>query len=330
MSRILVSALSEHTVPNFLLIKQMNGLYDELLFVTTEEVDAKGREAHLLDALGLPRDAGACIAVDGNDFKAAKSTIQENWAHREGDEYLVNMTGGTKMMALAVYEFFLQFRAKFYYVPIGKNVYCDIASGQETPIGYRISLKEYFTLYGLTFTADNSLMFGKSLPFELFRRVRRNHGELIFEMVNAQNETNTPEKKKYYSGRWFEEYVFLRLKKENNLDARYVAKDVKLFRSEGQSNDNELDVICMIDNALHVVECKVSMRGASEKVDGFLYKLAAVSKDFGLQVKSYLCTMHKMNDFSLSTRQAIEKRRRILGIKGVLGPQELYAERIAL
>lgn len=173
-------------------------------------------------------------------------------------------------------------------------------------------------------------MFGKSLPFELFERVRKKDGELTSEMSNAKSEANTSLKKKYYSGLWFEEYVFLRLKKQFGLDAGYVAKGVKIFRSAGQSNDNELDVVCMIDNALYVVECKALSKWVSAKVDGYLYKLAAVSKNYGLQVNSYLVTSHNMDKLPDGTRAATEKRQRILEIKGIIGFRELCKGKLTL
>ncbi len=334
MSRILVSLLSQHSVPNFLFIKQMEGCFDNLLFVTTKEVDAMGRELHLLSALGLPKDAGYCVVVEGDDFNAAKSTLRNSWVSCDGDEYFVNITGGTKMMALAAYEYFSQFSSKFYYVPIGKNVYYDIASGQETFISYRMTLKEYFALYGLTFTADNSLMFGDELPWNLFEQVRANRGYLTRRLKDAQSASNTPEEKKYYGGTWFEEYIFLRVKEQYRLADEYVAKDVKIFRAEGTQNDNELDVVCMIDNALHVIECKVTMYGHGGKpqqaIEGFLYKLAAISKDFGLQVNSYLVTSHMLDKLPDGTRAATEKRQRILGIRAMIGFRELCKGKLTL
>ncbi len=334
MSRILVSLLSEHSVPNFLFIKQMEGAYDELLFLTTTKVDKDGGERHLLDALGMPYETGACIEVDADDFNVNLARLEADWQHREGDEYLVNLTGGTKLMSLAAHVFFSRFKSRFFYVPFGKNVYCDIVAGLEMPISYRITLKEYFALYGLTFTADNSLMFGDELPSDLFGQVRANRGYLTRRMRDAQSEENSPEEKKYYGGRWFEEYVFLRVKEQYRLGDEFVAKDVKIFRSEGTQNDNELDVIFMIDNALHVIECKVTMYGYGGKpqqhIEGFLYKLAAISKDYGLKVNSYLVTSHKMDKLPDGTRAATEKRQRILGIKGIIGFQELCKGKLKL
>lgn len=80
------------------------------------------------------------------------------------------------------------------------------------------------------------------------------------------------------------------------------------------------------DNALYVIECKVSMTGYGKVpksvVDEYLYKLAAISKDFGLRVNSYIFTLHQMWRFSKATQENMSKRMRILGIRDIIdGPK---------
>ena len=101
MSTILVSILSKHTLPNYLFIREMEGKYDELLFITTPEVDKDNRGFQLQSA--LDRDDGdvVYVSVDGNDYRKALDDLR-NWEIRKDDKYIVNLTGGTKMMSLAV------------------------------------------------------------------------------------------------------------------------------------------------------------------------------------------------------------------------------------
>ncbi len=40
---------------------------------------------------------------------------------RENSEFVVNLTGGTKIMSIAAYEYFKDFSSKMIYVPIPKN-----------------------------------------------------------------------------------------------------------------------------------------------------------------------------------------------------------------
>ena len=123
MTRIIVSILSNHSVPNFLFIKEMAGQYDRHIFVTSPEIDNLGRKEQLIKALGITDQNVTVISVDGNDYQSAIATLTDRWQEDEDNEYIVNLTGGTKMMSLAVHDFFKDKRADFYYVPIGKNEY---------------------------------------------------------------------------------------------------------------------------------------------------------------------------------------------------------------
>ncbi|MDR0603398.1 MAG: hypothetical protein LBG80_03735, partial [Bacteroidales bacterium] len=92
--------------------------------------------------------------------------------------------------------------------------------------------------------------------------------------------------------------------------------------------DNEIDVMWAIDNQIYVGECKVSlvkpMITAPEYLEQIMYKLAAISKDFGLRVNPYIFTKHYFSPrvFNESRMSAIRKRMKILGIKGLLGRDE--------
>ena len=44
MKRILISVLSDYLQPNFLLIKELEGEYDELIFITTEIMESKNKK----------------------------------------------------------------------------------------------------------------------------------------------------------------------------------------------------------------------------------------------------------------------------------------------
>lgn len=334
MSRVLVSIISKHTLPNLLLIKEMKGNFDELAFITTPEVERMNTDVYMTKALKVNEADIATLKVDGNDYHKTMEDLNRDWEVRQGDKYIVNITGGTKIMSLAVHDFFSQFDSEFYYVPISQNKYNNIVTGEWTPITYRASLKEYLTLYGLSFSSEDHLMRDASYTYNLFQRVKNKKFKLTWEMYNAQ-EQESPEDKRYYGGTWFEEYTYLRLKKQYNLDDSMIARGVKISHSPNSVyNDNELDVAFMFNNELYVVECKVTMFGygsdARETIDKYLYKLAAISKDFGLNVNTFLFTLHDMNKFPEQARDNISKRCRILGIKGIISSKELTEATLSL
>lgn len=324
MARIIVSILSNHSVPNFLFIKEMEGQYDRHLFVTSPEIGQLGRKGQLIKALGITQQDVTIISVDGNDYLSAIATLTDKWQEDEDNDYIVNLTGGTKMMSLAVHDFFKDKRAEFYYVPLGKNEYYNLGTGEKTPLKYRVNLREYFSLYGIRFEskAEDTFVHPESETMGIFESVQKSHFYLPKKLRDAQKAA-TPELRRYLGGEWFEEFSFFKLKEAFNLRDEDIAVSLKIYReNESTKNDNELDVAFMFNNVLYVVECKVTMTGYGRDtklvVDDYLYKLAAISKDFGLQVSAYIFTLHRMQTFSDEVKLNFLNRCRILGIKGIV------------
>lgn len=324
MSKTIVSILSDHLLPNFLFIKEMEGQYSDLLFVSTPQMEMQEKAMHLEVALGRKEGSARRIVVANDNYKEILDALRAEQLS-DSVEYVVNITGGTKTMSLAVHEYFCQFNASFVYVPIGKNSYYDFSTDQTHSLDYRVSLNEYFTLYGLAYDYDNDLICDAQRPFNLFDEQKMSNFYLTKELRYAQKAPR-PELRRYLGGEWFEEYVYLRIKRDFKLRDEDIAKSVKICRLSSTSNDNELDVVFVKDNALYVIECKVSMTGYGKEpksvVDEYLYKLAAISKDFGLRVNSYIFTLHQMWRFAKATQENMSKRMRILGIRDIIdGPK---------
>lgn len=324
MSKTIVSILSDHLLPNFLFIKEMEGQYSDLLFVSTPQMEMQEKAMHLEVALGRKEGSVRRIVVANDNYKEILDALSAEQLS-DSVEYVVNITGGTKTMSLAVHEYFCQFNASFVYVPIGKNSYYDFSTDQTHSLDYRVSLNEYFTLYGLAYDYDNDLICDAQRPFNLFNEQKMSNFYLTEELRYAQKAPR-PELRRYLGGEWFEEYVYLRIKRDFKLRDEDIAKSVKICRLSSTSNDNELDVVFVKDNALYVIECKVSMTGYGKEpksvVDEYLYKLAAISKDFGLRVNSYIFTLHQMWRFAKATQENMSKRMRILGIRDIIdGPK---------
>ncbi len=324
MSKTIVSILSDHLLPNFLFIKEMEGQYSDLLFVSTPQMEMQEKAMHLEVALGRKEGSVRRIVVANDNYKEILDALRAEQLSGSV-EYVVNITGGTKTMSLAVHEYFCQFNASFVYVPIGKNSYYDFSTDQTHSLDYRVSLNEYFTLYGLAYDYDNDLICDAQRPFNLFNEQKMSNFYLTEELRYA-HKAPRPELRRYLGGEWFEEYVYLRIKRDFKLRDEDIAKSVKICRLSSTSNDNELDVVFVKDNALYVIECKVSMTGYGKEpksvVDEYLYKLAAISKDFGLRVNSYIFTLHQMWRFAKATQENMSKRMRILGIRDIIdGPK---------
>lgn len=72
---------------------------------------------------------------------------------KEDAEFVVNLTGGTKIMSIAAYEFFKDYSSKMIYVPIPKNEFIvpfpKKRPGEPVKLDLRLSVIEYLTAYGL-------------------------------------------------------------------------------------------------------------------------------------------------------------------------------------
>lgn len=272
----------------------------------------KSMTARYCDALGIEKKEVKIIVVSEDSLPDAQQKLLNENFSRE-DKYIVNLTGGTKIMSIAVFQHFYKFNADCYYVPIATNKIENVRTGENLPINYRVNIAEYLSLYGLYIETSDT---------------------------HYTNDDNRGEE--------FEKYVFNRIKNAKRLspEKMQIARGVKIFRGkEDKINDNEIDVMWTQDNQLYVGECKVSLlkpkelnsfnrpiNNPPEYLDEIMYKLAAISKDFGMRVNPYVFIKRGLEPkfFNQQRIKAIEKRMKILGIKGILSDGELKQNTIKI
>ena len=319
----LISLIGDHQLPNLLFIKEMEGKYDHLLFVTSRRMQGSGRGKHLERALGLPEGSVQRIIVSDEDLNEMLAGMKE-YPFSPQDKYIVNLSCGTHIMSIGAYEFFAQFQSEFYYIPQGKNKIENVLTSADIPLHYRVNVKDYLALHGLRIECNEELCQTKEYTIELFERYK-NAGYnryKIPEIVNAKFLDNDNDKR-YFSGIWFEEYTYHLIKDQMRIKDDCIYTGVKIYRtSSSEQNDNELDIIYTSGNELYIGECKISMAGTPDcrgikLLEQYMYKLAAISKDFGLHVNPYIFTLHQFNKNKISMR-ALKRRMQILGIKGII------------
>ena len=117
MKRVLVSILSDHLIPNYLFIKEMRGQFNELLFIDTPYVEERQIAAHLEQALGKEENSVPRVVVESDCYQEGLQTLEK--ANLSQDVYyMVNLTGGTKIMSLMVFDFFRKLNSSFFYIVI--------------------------------------------------------------------------------------------------------------------------------------------------------------------------------------------------------------------
>ena len=162
MAAILVSLIGDQTAPNlFFMLEQSFQHVEQYIFLTTAQMRGKRRLQHLVAAAGIDKNTVSEVVVIPDNVL----DIQDNLAQlnlTEDDQYYINLTGGTKMMSIAVFDFFSRkdWEVQMYYVPIGKQLYWQIypkESSRELLLLPIISLDAYLTSYGIQFVRRERL-----------------------------------------------------------------------------------------------------------------------------------------------------------------------------
>jgi len=278
--KFLVSLVSDQTIPNVELIKEFDDI-SKYLFIYTPQ---KTRQLKwIIEATNLSEDIIDKIEV--NAFDIADIEKKLNAFNFDEAEYIVNITGGTKLMILVVQEFFKNIGAKIFYIT-GQNkefikVFPSIGK-RKYALKSSLTLREYLTSYGFEYKntspskdkAQSKRLFDffidakKEELIKLIEPIRLMRGRNFpidnqnlndfLEEINYQVENNTLNKKdtKYLSGDWFEEFIYYKIKNELNLSDDEIATGIQIKK---ENTPNEIDVIFVFNHQLYIIECKTSI-----------------------------------------------------------------------
>ncbi len=176
MNRILVSLVSEQTVPNVLVAEHFRPINFYWL-ITTSRMENEGKTRCLENALKLKGHSITEISmrkeiVNQDSLSECIEKLEKmvNSIDEEA-EYVVNITGGNKIMAIAALEVFRDIGQKVIvgYIPLGNNNFIQIYPKKKPlktfEIPERLNLEEYLSCYGfqiknkekLSSTVSNSL-----------------------------------------------------------------------------------------------------------------------------------------------------------------------------
>ena len=119
--KTIVSIISEQTIPNYLFIKEMFQPGDKLMFISSKKMSDRIRWIKNTLQWNQCESIDVVLQKNGDEEDWAAMTAQIKNALRDEQEYCVNLTGGTKFMALAVQSVFEKYDAKYYYIPYPQN-----------------------------------------------------------------------------------------------------------------------------------------------------------------------------------------------------------------
>jgi hypothetical protein len=349
MAKILVSLVSDQTIQNLMLMKELVDI-DEFLLISTDKMERDGKSVWIENSFNNKSIPIRRIIVDENSVHESLKTFQSKVPSE--NEYIVNITGGTKLMSIAVYEHFSKINSKIVYIPFGKNHFVTIYPDENKilqNINFRSTIREYLNAYGIQIVSketnklvqpdskytDSFFKFYTDIKLEDFqvldglRKYRGKKKEIDGIISRFLTNSNYPltffeEKKEldkydinYLTGGWFEEWVYNYCKRELNLSESHIALGINILKLNA---DNEIDVAFTFGNTLHVIECKTAIfetnaESQNRLFNETIYKLAALKKDFGLTVQAYIFTLSSLRDPKGNIAEVYQKRADVLGIK---------------
>ncbi len=327
---IIVSILSEQLIPNVLFIKQMALPHDNHIFLSTREMEANNKSAILASTLGLSEEKCKLLIIDANNPSLIlKKLVKFVW--QNDMPYIVNITGGNKLMSQMTY---LHFAGKqdcnIYYWPIGSDCLeqlYPVIESVKIAEPYQLDLSTYIGAHGYSYTCQQQLAYPYSKAKGTFQNVIKfGSAEAVPEIIKArESHYNLPDKQ-YYTGAWFEEWMYAFLKQSLKLASSQIALNLKLKNSQSVSkteNDNEIDVAFVFNNKLYIWECKVyTGQVKSGKIANAIYKISSVSQSLGLQATSLVAILSPLG-FDVKRKDFLNDITKIMRVKKVFALEDM-------
>ncbi|MBR4970166.1 MAG: DUF1887 family protein, partial [Paludibacteraceae bacterium] len=269
---LLVSLVSDQTLPNVQIIKEFKDVVTDYMFVTTEGMEKKRVKNWILRSADVESKNIHSIEVCEHDKDDVIQKISA-FDYASFDELIVNVTGGTKIMSLATYLFFEKMKnAKIYYVKGTNSDYVELYPvSKENELSCHISIEDYLFAYGFEVVKTPS----SGIPFKTTRKIfdifcsgifenypealsflrsKRSSGlkskdfDKVKEFLDAiayepRKENVLDELEvKYLTGEWFEEYIGERLKLDLGLNENEI-----LIGAEIKKEVSNKEVNSMVD-----------------------------------------------------------------------------------
>lgn len=300
MKTLIVNLISDQTIPTLQFIKEFGSKGCTYLFISTKGMEKKGVRDWIVKSAKL--SVGECITKEVDEFSF--DSMEQQLDQIDFEEYskiIVNITGGTKLMMLAAYEYFKLAGADIYYLTGKENHIIKLSPDRIKKVDVLkcdVSLFEYLTAYGFSCkTSEGSSLSNEYIKsfYEWFilnmtpkqrlvltgLQPYRNKGVKIADVENLSallsdvsfpikdvNKTMLSKSEvKFLTGEWLEEFVFNRISEELNLKRDYIQTGITLTKKNKNGKDvsNEFDVIFVLKNRLYTIECKTSVFTPAEQ-----------------------------------------------------------------
>jgi hypothetical protein len=274
--------------------------------------------------------------LDAYDYLKFKDCVLNELNKVTGDVWL-NVTGGTKLMALAAYEAFAEKELKIIYCNTDRNQIIHLFPKLRTEkLELDISIDDYLQSYGYKVVSSRNKEVKKEY-FELFELIESNNLKLPFtkflddyrSKTGSENPVKTYVDKKnrifsiqktptsiilfvnnrkfkfndekFLKGDWLEYYMIYTLQKQN------IKPEVGVKIISTSNVENEIDIIFIKDYQLYLISCK---SGKNNDPNKDIYEIETLRNIAGGTFgKAYLFTIqvltermkHRAKDLKIET-----------------------------
>lgn len=343
MGKTYVTMVSEQAAPNVQYIKEFAHEVSTYLFISTRRMDKDNKVQSIIDACLLDESKYQVDTVDEECLSdilnsLTKAVIHEKFSETDG--YIVNCTLGTKIMSIALYEFFKDKQnALLLYSPINTNRYRSVLDNSiNKTFTARITVPEYVRSYGIQIQGTGSPHFDSSAYcdklFSKFIEFTDVHFSILMHLQNDRNQEYRKKgladvtvieglteflaylefprvqeaalskaEVKYLTGGWFEEWTYYQIKERLQLET----EEIVLGLNTRINAANDLDVVFMYKNNIHIIECKTLMDDKYLQ-ESTIYKSGALIDKFGRNAYSYLFTLSNLRTGAGELKQGIKDR----------------------
>lgn len=339
-TKTLVSLVSAQTLPNVLFILAFKK-FDKYIFISTEEMESRAKTFAILKATGLEKSNHWILKTSSDDFGRVTSDLgQLDGQIIEYSHAVVNITGGTKLMAMAVSNYFSKKNCSaIYYLPLNSGYIQKIFPKIETiefPNQPKLNLSIYFAAHGFDVLGENRLTHPLRRIDRIFDKVMiAGNASIVDELSAAYYHYYEGSDASFLKGGWFEQYIYSAIQREFNLDDSMIMYNLKMkeFNSPQETeSDNEIDVAFIYENQLYLVECKVYLSKMikafpMQKIQDPMFKLASIRNHLGLSANCIVAYACKINfQHSKQRIDRLNQLKRLLGIKTLIDLEDLERE----
>jgi hypothetical protein len=324
---LLVSIVSEQPLPNlvFILAAKREGM--RYIFLSTEKMEKRGMTESLLAAADIHPDEAMTFEISPEDPKAIRSKLM-NVPIEKGAKILLNATGGTKIMSQTVIDHIRQEYpdSRIVYAPLqGSRVtelYPSPGLAESMPLP-RIDLFTYIRSHGFEFSCQEEPVGTFQECEKIMQKVISSHGiSKVEELKDVHTKYSSADDKRYYSGAWFEEWVYYTIRSTLKLSEDEIMLNLHLRNvlSAKEEHNNEIDIAFTYNNKLYAVECKAHKSYDPKKLNAAAAKMSMLSRILGLNCRPIMIFCTHVQEENLAH---ITDMTTIFGMKAFLSLDDL-------